>query len=105
MAKLTLNSALKQLQGTIDGLIIKHTPHGPVLCRRPDMSRVRWSPAQLAHRRRMQAAAAHYREVMADPGRAARCVARARKLKVPVSSLVMGEYLKAAGAAGSAPGV
>lgn len=96
MAKLTLNSALNQISGTIDGWVIKHTPHGSVLSRRPDMSRVRWSLAQRANRQRMQAAAAHYRQVMADPKEAATLVARARKLKMPVSSLVMGEYLRAA---------
>ena len=99
MAKVTLNPALAKLHGSIDGMVIKNTPHGMVLARRPDMSRVRWSPAQRAHRRRMQAAAEHYRKVMADPEEAARCTARARKLKVPVSSLVMGEYLKAAASA------
>ncbi len=94
MAKLTLNTALQSLRGGIDGFVIRDTPHGQVLSRRPDMSRVCWSPAQVAHRERMQAAAVHYREVMADPKEAARCIARARKLKVPVSSLVMGEFLK-----------
>jgi hypothetical protein len=42
----------------------------------------------------MQDAARHYRRVMANPVLAARCVAKARRMKVPVSSLVMGEFLK-----------
>jgi hypothetical protein len=94
MAKLKLHSTLKSLHGALDGLVIKNTPHGQVLARRPDMSRVRWSPAQKAHRQRMQDAALHYRRVMADPVLAARCVAKARRMKVPVSSLVMGAFLK-----------
>ena len=96
MAKLTLHPSFKNLRGAIDGLIIKNTPYGQVLSRSPDMSRVRWSPAQIANRKRMHAAAAHYRQVMADPKEAARCLARARKAKMPVSSLVMGEFLKRA---------
>ena len=36
---------------------------------------------------------------MADPQQAARCAARAARKKIPVSSLVMGEYLKQAGQA------
>ena len=102
MAKLTLNAALSRLQGSLDGFVIKHTPHGQVLSRQPDMSRVRWSPAQRANRKRMKEAAIHYRKVMADPKEAARSLARARKLKVPVSSLVMGEFLRG-GASGVAP--
>ena len=46
----------------------------------------------------MKAAAAYYRKVMAEPALAARYVARARRRQIPVSSLVMGEFLKAAGA-------
>ena len=57
MAKAQLNSMLTQLRGSIGGLVIKHTAHGPVLARRPDMSGVQWSPAQLAQRRLMQDAA------------------------------------------------
>lgn len=67
MAKLKLNSALTQLRGEIDGLVIRHTPHGAILSRRPDMSRVKWSPAQKARRKLMQSAAVHYHAVMKDP--------------------------------------
>ena len=88
---------LKRLRGSIDGLVIKHTAHGHVLSRRPDMSRVKWSPAQQARRRLMQDAAKHYRKIMTDPKQAARLVAIAAKKKIPVSSLVMGEYLRTAG--------
>lgn len=93
MAKVRLNSTLVQLQGAIGGLVIRHTPHGDVLSRSPDMSRVKWSAAQLAQRKRMKAAAQHYRRLMAEPAKAARYVARAAKLRIPVSSLVMGEFL------------
>jgi hypothetical protein len=42
----------------------------------------------------MKAAAAHYRSVMADPAAADRLRTRAKKLGMPVSSLVMGEFLQ-----------
>jgi len=96
MARLTLNSALVQLRGSIDGLVIKHTPQGAVLSRRPDMSRVKWSPAQKARRKLMQEAAEHYRTLMEDPKQASRYRALATKKKIPVSAFVMGEYLKRA---------
>lgn len=94
MAKLILNSALNQLRGSLDGLVIRHTPHGPIVSRKPNMSRVKWSPAQKARRILMMDAADHYRAVMKDPKQAVLYRARAARKKIPVSSLVMGEYLK-----------
>lgn len=94
MAKLKLNSALHQLRGSVDGLVIRHTPHGAILSRKPDMSRVKWSPAQKARRKLMKDAAAYYRSVMADPKQAMLQRTRAARKKIPVSSLIMGEYLK-----------
>jgi len=99
VAKLRLNSALAQLRGTIDGLVIKHTPHGAVLSRRPDMSSVKWSSAQKARRKLMQEASQYYRAAMEDSKQATRYRALARKNKIPVSAFVMGEYLKRAGKA------
>ena len=96
MAKLVLNSVLQQLRGSIDNLVVRRTSHGAVLSRRPDMSRVKWSSAQKKQRRLMQEAAQHYRTVMEDPKQAARYRSLAARKKIPVSSLVMGEYLKAA---------
>jgi hypothetical protein len=95
MAKLQLNSALRDLRGSIDNLVIRRTPYGKVLSRKPDMSRVKWSAAQLAHRQRMKVAASKYRKLMSDPVQAERLKARAAKRGVPVSSLVMGPLLRA----------
>ena len=88
---------LRQVRSSIGNLAIKHTPHGAVLSRRPDMSKVKWSPAQVARRKLMEEAGVHYRAVMQDPKRAARYSALAAKKKIPVSSFVMGEYLKRGG--------
>ena len=94
MAKLTLNAALDQLRGSLDGLVIRQTPHGTIVSRKPNMARVKWSPAQKARRTLMKDAADHYRSMMKDPKQAALYRARAARKKIPVSSLVMGEYLK-----------
>ncbi len=94
MAKLQLNPALSDLRGSLDNLVIRRTPYGKVLSRKPDMSGVKWSAAQIAQRQRMKSAASEYRKRMSDPAQAARLAARAAKLGVPVSSLVMGELLR-----------
>ena len=97
MAKVELDSLLRSIRGAIGNMVVKRTAHGPVLTRSPDMSRVKWSPAQRAQRKLMAAAGAHYRAVMKDPRQAARYRALAAKQKIPVSSLVMGEYLRRGG--------
>ena len=99
MAKLKLNSSLTELRGSIEGFVVRHTRHGSILSRSPDMSRVKWSPAQKARRKLMKSAADHYRAVMQDPKQATRYRALAARQKIPVSSFVMGEYLRRAAAA------
>jgi hypothetical protein len=94
MAKAELNPALREIRGALDGYVFRQTPHGLVLSRRPDMSSVKWSPAQQARRKLMREAAAHYRRVMQDPAAAAAFRRQAARAKIPVSSLVMGEFLK-----------
>lgn len=92
--KLTLNRLVDHLRGSVGRVVVRHTPHGTILSRLPDMSRVKWSPAQKARRKLMQQAADYYRTQMEDPKTAALHRTRAAKKKIPVSSLVMGEYLK-----------
>jgi len=99
MAKLTLNSALTQLRGSIDNLVVKHTPHGAVLSRWPDMSTVRWSSAQTARRQLMQEASHYYQTVMEEPEQADRFRALAKQNNIPVSAFVIGEYMRRANSA------
>ena len=96
MAKTQLNPSFTQIRGAIDGLVFRQSPSGPVVSRRPDMSRVKWSPAQKARRKLMHDAARHYRAMMKDPAQAARYTKLAAQQKIPVSALVMGEYMKQA---------
>jgi hypothetical protein len=97
MAKSTLNSALTGLSGSIDHWVYRQTPHGTVITRRPDMSGVVWSPAQLAQRERARAAGCHYRRIMADPRVATQKRAEAKAAGLPVSVYVMKDWLVARG--------
>jgi hypothetical protein len=59
MPKIRLATPLESLSGTLDGLVFKHyrkDKRGLVVSRKPDMSKVRPSPAQLAQRKRMRQA-------------------------------------------------
>ena len=93
MAKLKLNDLLHEIRGSIGNLTIKGGPHGPIIIPKPATPR-RWSAKQKAHREKMRVARWFYREQMSDPARAARHRARAKELGIPVSSYVMGGYLK-----------
>jgi hypothetical protein len=94
MAKAQLNSGLNQLNGMIDGWVYKQTPHGTTVSRRPDKPRD-WSEAQQANRIRMkQGARQFYWAQMSDSVRAAHYRARALELKIPVSSFLMGGFMK-----------
>ncbi len=97
MAKIDLSSFLSRMSGRIGDMVVRQTRTGPVLSRVPDMSKVKWSPAQRARRKLMREAGAHYRAVMSDPKQADRYRALAAKKKIPVSALVMGEFLKRGG--------
>jgi hypothetical protein len=97
MAKVDLSSFLSGMSGRVGDFVVRQTPAGLVLSRAPDMSKVKWSPAQRARRKLMRDASVHYRAVMKDPKQAARYRTLAAKKKIPVSSLVMGEFLKRGG--------
>lgn len=97
MAKLDLHSFLYRVSGRVGNVVIRQTRTGAVMSRLPDTSKVKWSPAQRARRKLMREAGAHYRAVMSDPAQADRYRALAAKKKIPVSALVMGEFLKRGG--------
>ena len=97
MPRIELNSALASVRGTMDGWVYKHykaDKRGLVLSRKPDMSGVKPSPAQRAHRQRMRDAAAFHRQVLADPVQLKKYRALAKKLRIPLSAATMGEVLR-----------
>ena len=97
MAKLQLDTPVASLSGTLGNLVYKHyrnDKRGHVVSRKPDMSQVKWSPAQRAHRERMREAAAFHRQVLADPALLKKYTALAKKQRVNLSAVTMGEVLR-----------
>jgi hypothetical protein len=97
MAKVTLNPGLESLTGAMDGVVFKHyrkDKRGRVVSRRPDMSRVKPSPAQLARRELMRLAGIFHRQVLANPELLKKYQAIARKQRINLSAATMGEYLR-----------
>jgi len=57
-----------QIHGQVDRRVFRRTRRGGVsLIRKADMSKVKWSDAQSAHRQRFCKAIAYARSAMADP--------------------------------------
>jgi hypothetical protein len=97
MAKVKLNTALVALSGTLGGLVYKHYANdkrGMVVSRRPDMSKVKPSGAQLAHRQRMRDAAEFHRRVLQDPVLLKKYQRLARRQRINLSAATMGEVLR-----------
>jgi len=68
MAKVRFHPLLEQIRGKIDGLVFRSSHNGKVsVYGSPDMSRVKWSPAQETHRERLAEASAYAKAAIADP--------------------------------------
>lgn len=97
MPKIRLNSALEGLTGTMDGWVYKHyrkDKRGRVLSRKPDMSKVKPSPGQLARRELMREAGRFHQLVLADHKLLKKYQAIARKKRINLSAATMGEVLR-----------
>lgn len=68
MAKATLNPVLELITGKIGNLVFRRAHTGKLsVIYRPNMSRVKWSSAQKAHRERFREAVAYAKSAMKDP--------------------------------------
>lgn len=67
MTRVKLHPLFKQLRGTIQGITFRLSHNGqPSAYLTPDMSEVKWSPAQVSHRERMAEAFAYAAQATAD---------------------------------------
>ena len=67
MARVKLNPFLEQVRGQIGELVFRRYGDEVVISRKPDLSDVEPSAAQLAHRQRFARAALYGKIVLADP--------------------------------------
>ena len=55
MPKVRLKDAIAEIHGTLYDIVLKRSPQGEmIVTKRPDMSNVKWSPAQKAQRQRFR---------------------------------------------------
>ena len=68
MPKAKLNPILLELHGKLGDMVFRRTRNGGVsVIRKADMSKVKWSPAQVANRQRFREADAYAKQLLADP--------------------------------------
>ena len=68
MARVRLHPLFEELRGKVKGIVFRLAHNGKISAyMSPDMSHVKWSPAQVAHRERMAEASAYARAAIADP--------------------------------------
>ena len=104
MAKAIVNAALSGLRGRVGDVVFKQYPYGTVVTRVPRMEKVKPSEKQRAHRKKVKAAAAFYREVLADPERRKKFEAVAKKKGWPLSAVTLREYFLSRRTPGRASG-
>jgi hypothetical protein len=95
MAKVKLNPLFNAIQGELNGYIFRVTPDGrTIVSKSPDMSQVKWSKAQKAHRQRFREANDYAKAVMANPEVRLRYEKKAKKLKKTSFALAVSDYFK-----------
>ena len=68
MAKIKLDPLFAGISGKIGNVVFKKSANGDIIVSKcPDMSRVKWSEAQKAHRQRFKMANAYAKAALADP--------------------------------------
>ena len=68
MPRVRLHPLVEEIHGTMYDVVFKRSPKGNmIVTKRPDMSKVKWSKAQKAHRARFKQAVAYARAALADP--------------------------------------
>jgi len=95
MAKIILNPIIRQAQGKMGNIVFRRSHTGEMtITKLPDMSKVKWSKAQKAHRQRFKQAVAYAKAAMAEPKvRAVYEKAAAKKSKRPFD-LAVSDYFK-----------
>lgn len=95
MAKLTLNAAFTSASGKLDTLVLRRAHNGQMtLIKLADMSKVKWSKAQKAHRLRFKQAVAYARAAMAEPTVRSHYEKEAAKLHKRSFDLAVSDYFK-----------
>jgi hypothetical protein len=98
MVKIILKPGIRRMSGTLGDWTFRWTHGRQTIMKTPDLSKVKWSKAQKAHRQRFRQAIAYARRAMADPSIRAHYQKVAKKagrqpFRVAVSDFFAGKNL------------
>jgi hypothetical protein len=95
MSKVKLNASIVEMRGKIGNMVYRRTASGKTITTKcPDMSNVKWSPAQIAQRERIKEATAYAKAAMADPNVRAIYEKMAKKKKRQPFRIAVSDYFK-----------
>jgi hypothetical protein len=96
MTKVRLAPWIREAYGSMgDQVTFRRTPKGDTsIIKKADMSKVEWSPAQIAQRQRMKEAIAYAQAVLADPERKKAYAKRAKRKHRRAYDEALSEYLQ-----------
>ena len=95
MAKITLNPIVERAQGKMGNIVFRRSHTGEMsITKLPDMSNVKWSKAQKAHRQRFKKAVAYAKAAMAEPKVRAKYEKAAIKAGKRPFDLAVSDYFK-----------
>lgn len=93
MPKVRLKQPIVEIQGTLYDVVFKRSPQGKmIVTKRPDMSHVKWSPAQKAQRQRFKEAAAYAKAALAEPQVRIKYERKAKKQNKRAWDLAVSDY-------------
>ncbi len=95
MAKITLNPLVQRAQGKMGNIVFRLAHTGEMtITKLPDMSNVKWSKAQKAHRQRFKKAVAYAQAAMAEPKARALYEKEAAKQHKRPFDMAVSDYFK-----------
>jgi hypothetical protein len=95
MPKVRFKGVVVEIQGTMYDVVFKRSPQGKsIVTKKPDMSNVQWSKAQLENRKRMRYSNHYARAAMADPEVRSVYEARAAKEGRSAYNVARSDYWK-----------
>jgi hypothetical protein len=93
MPRVRFEQGVKHIQGTLYDVVFKLSPQGkPIVTKRPDMSKVKWSKAQQAQRQRFKEAVAYARAALAEPKVRARYEKKAKRQHKRAWDVAVSDY-------------
>jgi hypothetical protein len=95
MAKVTLSPMVKEIRGKLGDFVFRRSHTGELtIIKTPDMSNVKWSKAQKAHRQRFKKAIEYAKAAMAEPMVRAIYEKTAKKQNKRPFDLAVSDYFK-----------